>query len=75
MDQTILFTPIGTRQFTYEQALDRAGLVDRVLSISFMATLDGSQRQAVAAEVEVVAGAEAHFRLRYRTEVYLFRRA
>jgi len=75
MDQTILFTPIGTRQFTYEQALDRAGLVDQVLSISFMATLDGSQRQAVAAEVEVVAGAEAHFRLRYRTEVYLFRRA
>ena len=74
MEQTTLFTPIGTRQFDYQQALDRAGLVDRVLSISFMATLDDSQREAVAAEVEVVAGAGTQFRLRYRTEVYLFRR-
>jgi SAM-dependent methyltransferase len=75
MDQTSLFTPIGTQQFGYEQVLDRAGLADRVLSISFIAALGESQREAVAAEVEAVAGAETHFRLSYRTDVYLFRRA
>jgi len=54
--------------------LDRAGLVDRVLSISFIAALDKPERDAVANEVDSKAGAANEFRLPYRTQAYLFRR-
>jgi len=74
MKATRRFSPIGERQFSYEQSLDRAGLRDRVLSISFIAMLDDAGRRAVAEEVDAVAGAETAFRLPYRTDVYLFRR-
>jgi ubiquinone/menaquinone biosynthesis C-methylase UbiE len=75
MRATSRFSPIGERQFSYDQTLDRGGLVDRVLSISFIAALDQPERDAVAGEVESEAGAATEFRLPYRTEVYLFRRA
>jgi SAM-dependent methyltransferase len=72
---TSRFSPIGERQFAYEQKLDRGRLVDRVLSISFIAALDQPERDKVAREVESKAGATTEFELPYRTEVYLFRRA
>jgi len=75
MRATRRFSPVGERQFTYEQSLDRGGLLDRVLSISFIAALDQSERNAVIREVESTAGAASEFRLPYRTEVFLFRRA
>lgn len=74
MRTTSRFEPIGQRDFTYEQALDRGGLVDRVLSISFMAALDRPAQQAVARQVESIAGVGTEIRLPYRTEVYLYRR-
>ena len=74
MNATRRFSPMGERQFSYEQSLDRAGLRDRVLSISFIAMLDDAGRRAVAEEVDAVAAGETGFRLPYRTEVYLFRR-
>ncbi|MEO6796611.1 MAG: class I SAM-dependent methyltransferase [Candidatus Dormibacter sp.] len=74
MKATRRFSPIGERQFSYEQSLDRAGLRDRVLSISFIAMLDDAGRRAVAEEVDAVVAGETAFRLPYRTEVYLFRR-
>ena len=75
MRATSRFSPVGERQFYYEQSLDRSGLVDRVLSISFIAALDRSERVAVTREVESTAGVASEFRLPYRTEVFLFRRA
>lgn len=75
MRATSRFSPVGERQFNYEQSLDRGGLLDRVLSISFIAALDQSERNAVIREVQSKAGAASEFRLPYRTEVFLFRRA
>jgi len=75
MSATKRFSPAGQRQFTYQQSLDCAGLVDRVLSISFIAALDRPERNVVKREVESKAGAKSEFRLPYRTEVFLFRRA
>lgn len=75
MSATNKFSPAGRRQFNYLQSLDRAGLVDRLLSISFIAALDQSERNAVQGAIESTAGARAEFRLPYRTEVFLFRRA
>jgi SAM-dependent methyltransferase len=74
MQATNRFVPIGQQQFTYEQVLDRGGLIDRVLSISFIALLDAGRREAIARQVEAVAGQATEFRLPYRTDVYLFRR-
>jgi SAM-dependent methyltransferase len=74
MRATRRFSPIGQRDFPYEQLLDRAGLIDRVLSISFVAALDKEERDAVAKEVDSKAGAVNEFRLPYRTQAYLFRR-
>jgi ubiquinone/menaquinone biosynthesis C-methylase UbiE len=75
MRSTTRFSPIGQREFGYEQLLDRGGLVDRVLSISFMAALPERSRDAIAREVKVAAGDASQFRLPYLTEAYLFRRA
>lgn len=74
MRATARFSPIGQRDFDYEQVLDRAGLVDRVLSISFIAALDSPAKDVVAEQIESVAGAVNEFRLPYRTQAYLFRR-
>ena len=75
MRTTSRFEPIGERQFSYEQQLDRCGLIDRVLSISFIALLDPSKRDGVVRDVEAAAGDATEFVLPYRTEVYLYRRA
>ncbi|MDQ6884604.1 MAG: class I SAM-dependent methyltransferase [Candidatus Dormibacteraeota bacterium] len=74
MEQTALFEPVGRRQFRYLQHLDRAGLTDRVLSISFIAALDDQARAAIGDEVAQIAGPQSHFDLPYRTEAYLYRR-
>ena len=70
-----LFRPAGERQFTHEQIVDADGLVDRVLSISFIAMLSDDERAVVAEEVRDLARGRAQIALRYRTDVFLFRRS
>ena len=69
-----LFQPAGERQFRYAQVVDPDGLVDRVLSISFIAMLGERDRAAVAEELRDLARGQALFALPYRTDVFLFRR-
>jgi SAM-dependent methyltransferase len=49
------FAPVAEATFRFEQRLDRAGLVDRVTSVSFIAALPDAERQAVVAEAEAAA--------------------
>ena len=79
-DDTGLFTPLERREFSYGQPLNPDGLVDRTLSISFIAKLPDGARSAVADEVRrlaaedpALAGRES-FSLAYRTDVYIARR-
>ena len=69
-----LFQPAGERQFRHEQVVDPDGLVDRVLSISFIAMLGERDRAAVAEEIRDLARGQALIALPYRTDVFLFRR-
>jgi SAM-dependent methyltransferase len=74
MSATPLFGPAGQHQFRHVQVVDADRLVDRVLSISFIATLADDQRVAVADEVRTLARGEARIALPYTTDVFLFRR-
>ena len=74
MRATSRFSPIGQQDFSHEQALDRAGLIDRVLSISFVAALDQAERDLVAEQIDTTAGEAEEFRLPYQTQAYLFKR-
>ena len=59
--------------FTHVQPVDEQGVVDRVLSVSFMANLPQSERDEVASQVRELAHDATE--LRYMTELYLgFRR-
>src|SRR5205807_9164156 len=73
MMASALFQPAGAHQFRHEQTVDRDGLVDRVLSISFIATLPDDERSAVGDQVGKLVN-QPPIRLPYLTEVFLFRR-
>ncbi len=73
MTVSALFDPAGERQFSHEQAVDVEGLVDRVLSISFIATLPDDERATVADQVRALVD-QTPITLPYLTDVYLFRR-
>ena len=73
MMASALFRPAGAHQFRHEQTVDRDGLVDRVLSISFIATLPDDERSAVGDQVRKLVN-QPPIRLPYLTEVFLFRR-
>ncbi len=64
------FTPLVHRAFTNEQRVSADQLVDRVVSVSFIATLDEAQRVAVEAEVRTLLADEAEVILPYRTDVF-----
>src|SRR5207245_11583958 len=51
---TTQFTPFVHRRFPYAQDLDRAGLADRVASISFIAALEQAERDRVLQEVDAL---------------------
>jgi hypothetical protein len=74
MAATPLFGPAGQHQFRHVQVVDADRLVDRVLSISFIATLADDHRVAVADQVKTLARGEARIALPYTTDVFLFRR-
>jgi SAM-dependent methyltransferase len=52
------FTPLQTRRFRHHHQLDRAGLLDRFASISFLAALPDDTRARVLAEIDAVVEAE-----------------
>jgi SAM-dependent methyltransferase len=57
-DASAGFTPLQGRRFRHHHQLDRAGLLDRFASISFLATLPDPARARVLAEIEEIVEAE-----------------
>jgi len=81
LDAGDLFTPLQLEVFRHEQPTTADGLVDRVLSVSFMAALPEGERRDVeervrrlAATAPALAGRET-FPLPYRTDVFTCRAA
>jgi len=75
-DRGELFTKLRTRAFPWEHATTREGAVDRVLSISFIATMPEDERAAVRDEVlrlldqdPQIGPRSDRFGLPYRTDV------
>jgi ubiquinone/menaquinone biosynthesis C-methylase UbiE len=67
-----IFERCERRLFENEQVVDEQGLVERVLSISFIAVAPRAVRADVEERVRALArGAEQPIRLPYMTEVYL----
>jgi SAM-dependent methyltransferase len=73
---TDLFGTLHQLRFTHRQTLDRAGLVERVASISYVAALPEEQRSAVLEEIEDLAATHPdlagreRFELPYITDLY-----
>jgi SAM-dependent methyltransferase len=79
-DRSPLFEPLTPERFESVQSLDRAGLVDRALSISYVAQLLPEQRDQLAERVRalwrdepILAGSET-VGLPYVTELFWCRR-
>ena len=74
--RTGLYGPLRSRRFAHAQELDGPGLVDRALSVSYVAALPAAERERVAADVRALvatspdlAGRDRFF-LPYRTDVF-----
>jgi len=67
------FTPAAEQRFVFKQRLDADGVVDRVLSISFIAALPEHDRGVVEARVRELAGSSPP-ELAYSSEVFIYRR-
>ena len=69
-----LFGPVETAEFSFEQTLDHAGLLDLVLSRSYLAKLAPAEREPVLEAVgrlcDETADADGLVRLRYVTECF-----
>jgi SAM-dependent methyltransferase len=72
-ERTSLFGPLDERSFPNEQEHDADGLVDRVGSISFIATLDPPERNRLLDSVRALAP-DGPITLRYDTEVQVAER-
>ena len=74
------FTPLNERTFHHLHHLDRAAVLDRFASISFIAALPDADRARVLAEIDQVIAAEPSLAgqerigLPYRTDLYWCRR-
>jgi SAM-dependent methyltransferase len=70
------FGPLHERKFRYAQRLTREGFVDRVLSVSFIASRTAAEQRRLAQEVRELLRNDPRTRgratvtLTYRTEVY-----
>jgi ubiquinone/menaquinone biosynthesis C-methylase UbiE len=71
-DRTRLFGPLESRQFEHSQELDPDGLVDRVRSISFVATLPEGERAQLLERARALAE-EGSARVLYVTDVHICR--
>jgi SAM-dependent methyltransferase len=75
VERSGLFVATAETRLPCEQELDSAGLVDRVGSISFVAALPESEREAVLERIrELAAVTPLPIRLRYVAEAYVFAR-
>jgi hypothetical protein len=71
---TPLFTPLRERTFGFVHELDEDGLVDRIVSTSYVAALPEPDRAGLVAEVRaLVADAPRPLRVPYRTDVFCCR--
>lgn len=68
------FAASGERQFSHQQTVDRDGLLDRVASTSFIASLADAERAAVLKEVGDLVAGQASIVLPYITDVFIYRR-
>jgi ubiquinone/menaquinone biosynthesis C-methylase UbiE len=75
-EETSLFTPLVTKSFSHVQEADPKAVVDRVLSISFVAGLPEAERDQVADRVRRLLAEHSDTRGRkafpvpYRTDIY-----
>jgi hypothetical protein len=69
-DATDLFEPLGRSSVRFEQTLDADGLTDRVLSVSFIATLDPSRRDDVERAVRRLVPPDGVVALPYRVDIW-----
>jgi SAM-dependent methyltransferase len=67
------FQLVAERRMSHRQWLDADGLVDRILSISFISALAEKQRRTVATHARELATA-APIELRYITELFVYER-
>jgi len=79
LDDGDLFSPLRRLEFRYEQEMTVDGLIDRVLSVSFMARLPDDERADVAEQLRRLAATDpalagrGSFPLPYRTDVFICR--
>jgi SAM-dependent methyltransferase len=70
-----LFGPLADATFPHEQLLDEHGLVDRVLSTSFVASAPREQRDEIAERLRAIAREhDGRVRIPYETSVHVTRR-
>lgn len=74
MTDTRRFVPCGEEHCAMVQRLDRAGLVDRVVSTSYIANLPDDEREVLAARVAALVPETGTVHLPYLTDVYAYRR-
>ena len=74
LEHTRLFAALAEHQIPYEQSLTVDQLIDRVLSVSFIATLSPTARDDIASRVPTLAQrhGEGPLRLSYVTEIYSY---
>lgn len=71
-DQATLFTPLQEQSFPYSQNTDAQGLIDRVLSFSYMTKLPESEKEVVKEKIYALTSAlPEQFPLMYTTSVFL----
>jgi SAM-dependent methyltransferase len=76
LDASPLFRPGVQGTFRYEQRFTTADLCDRVLSTSFVASLDAVEREQLLVRVRALTvGLEEPFCFPYRTEVHVIPRS
>ena len=70
-DRTNLFTSLQERHFPHSQNVNTAGLIDRVISFSYIATLPESDKDVVRARLRsLTRSMPERFGLRYITTVF-----
>lgn len=70
-DRTTLFTPLEEQRFPHLQNTDTAGLIDRVLSFSYIAVLPESEKNVVREKLRTLTSTlPERFFLKYVTAVF-----
>jgi hypothetical protein len=75
IEKTELFEAVASQELPWSQWVDRAGMVDRYASTSFIAALDPAEHQrALARAEEVASGFEEPIELPYVAELFVYTR-